>query len=238
MCVSVQNQKVTFLSLVDEFISSVDKKEQKQALKIVVTLDEIFNILEEKGHLRDSLRENVERTKFLNVMKDSNKLFAAYNMLFRVFEERGRSTKFAEHNKSFGFYEDGLAYLFLSESIATVVRTAELLKNCLLYVLKTTKKRSKNGFWSRMTLGDLLIQLDKVTQKKSRYLTERIDVRFRNALAHQLFWLEGSVLVYCSDITLREQKEIVLSELWTKAREQSKIVQCLITFIADWYYGT
>ena len=226
------------LSLVDEFINKIDKREQKQALEVVTTLEEVFDILKKKGHLRETLRGDVQRRKFLNVMKDSNKLFAAYNMLFHVFEKKGRSTKFAEHNKPFGFHEDGVAYLFLSESIATVVRSAEFFRNCFLYVLKTTKRRSVNGFWSNMTLGSLLKQLDKVTQKKSRSLTEKIDIQLRNALTHGLFWLEGSVLVYCSDITLRRQKEIIVPELWIKTREQSKIVQCLINFIADWYYGT
>lgn len=228
---------MAFLSLVDEFISKLDIEAQKQALEVVATLDEIFNILKTKRYLRDTLRTNVERTKFVNIMKNSNKLFAAYNMLFNVFEKRGMSKKFAEHNKPFGFDEDGVAYLFLSESIATVLRTAELFKNCFLYVLKTTKKRSKNGFWSKMTLGALLSQLDKVTERKSRYLTEKIDVQLRNALAHGLFWMEGSVLVYCRDITLGKPKDIIVSEVWIKAREQSKIAQCLITFVADWYYG-
>lgn len=228
---------MAFLSLVDEFISKLDIEAQKQALEVVATLDEIFTILKTKGYLRDTLRANVERTKFVDIMKNSNKLFAAYNMLFKVFEKRGMSKKFTEHNKPFGFDEDGVAYLFLSESIATVLRTAELFKNCFLYVLKTTKKRSKNGFWSKMTLGDLLSQLDKVTERKSRYLTEKIDVQLRNALAHGLFWMEGSVLVYCRDITLGKPKDIIVSKLWIKAREQSKIAQCLITFVADWYYG-
>jgi hypothetical protein len=239
MCLEViRAQKVTVLSLIDDFISKLDIKEQKQALEVVATLHKIFDILETNGYLRDTLRGDVERTKFSSIMKNSNKLFAAYNMLFNVFEKRDMSKKFAEHNKSFGFYEDGLAYLFLSESIATVLRTAELFRNCFLFVLKTSKKRSKDGFWSKMTLGDLLRQLDKVTQKKSCYLTEKMDVQLRNALAHGLFWVEGSVLVYCKDITLRKPKEIIVPELWIKAREQSKIAQCLITFIADWYHGT
>jgi len=226
------------LSLVDEFIRKLPIKEQKQALNVVETLDEIFDALSRENYLRDTLRGNVERTKFLNIMKNSNKLFAAYNMLFRVFEKRGRSREFVKHNKPFGFYEDGLAYLFLSESIATVLRTSELFRNCFLFVLKTTKKRSKDGFWSNMTLGELLTQLDKVTQKKSCSLTQKIDVQLRNALTHGLFWMEGSVLVYCHDITLRNPNEIIVSDLWTNAREQSKIVQCLINFIADGYYGT
>jgi len=89
-----------------------------------------------------------------------------------------------------------------------------------------------------MTLGQLLEQLDKVTEKKSRYLSEKIDIQLRNALTHGLFWIKGSVLVYCKDITLRKPEEIIVPELWIKTREQSKIAQCLITFIADWYYGT
>jgi len=100
------------MSLVDDFISKLDTKAQWQALKVVETLNEIFSILNTKGYLRDTLRANVERTNFVNIMKDSNKLFAAYNMLFHVFERKGMSKKFVEHNEPFGFYEDGLAYLF------------------------------------------------------------------------------------------------------------------------------
>jgi hypothetical protein len=239
MCLTfICEQKVTIVSQVDDFISKLDMKSQRQALKVIETLDENFNILKTKGYLRDTLRVNVERTKFVNIMKNSNRLFAAYNMLFRVFEKKGMSRKFAEHNKPFRFYEQGLAYLFLSESIATVLRTAELFRNCFLYVLKTTRKRSENGFWSNMTLGQLLIQLDKITEGKSYNITEKLDVELRNALAHGLFWMDGSVLVYCKDVTLKNPKKIIVSELWIKTAEQSKIAQCLITFVADWYYGT
>jgi hypothetical protein len=162
-------------------------------------------------------------------------------MLFRVFEKRGRSREFAKHNKAFGFDEDGIAYMFLSESIATALRTAELFKNSFLYVLKTTRsaarKKADTVFWPNMTLGELSRSLEKVTEGKSCCLMEKIDLKLRNALTHGLFWLEGSILVYCEDITLKEQKEISVSELWIKGRAQSLTLQCLLAFIADYYYG-
>jgi len=84
----------------------------------------------------------------------------------------------------------------------------------------------------------LIKQLDKETDGKSASLTVNLDVDLRNALAHCLFWLEGSVLVYYEDGTLQKQKEIIISELWTRGRRHSLIAQCLINLIADWYVGT
>ncbi len=119
-------------SLVDEFISKLSPKDQKQGLDIISDLREIFQELEKRGILRLTLRDGFERTKFLSVMKTSDKLNDVYNMLFQIFEERGRSKKFAEYNKNYGFTEDRLAFLFLSEIISTFLRTTELFRNCFL----------------------------------------------------------------------------------------------------------
>jgi len=222
------------LSVVDDFISKLPREDRKHALEIIDELYAVFDVLKKKEHLRDDLRGE-QRIKFLSIMKNADRLSASFNMLFQVFAKPKNSSRFVEHNEQFGFYEDGLAYLFLSESIATVLRTAELFKNSFLFVLKTAKNRSKDAFWSNMTLGQLLGQLDKITQGKTQLFAQWIDINLRNALTHGLFWLEGTVLVYCSDITLREQKRIIVSDLWIRARKQSVVTQCLISFIADWY---
>ena len=222
------------MSLVEEFIQKVPANERADANRYISTLYEVFEILENKGYLRTNLREHAERTRFVDIMKTSNKLFSAYNMLFNVFVERGNSKKFVEHNKEeFGFNEDDTAHLLLSESIAMFLRSAELFKNCFLFSLKTSK-----SFWSRMTLGELIGSLNKETNGKSKPLTEDLDTALRNALAHCLFWLEGSVLIYYRDLTLTKRKEIIISELWTKGRKHSFIAQCLVNSIADWYVGT
>lgn len=226
------------MSLTDEFIRIVPPNELKTALKFTLAFQESFQILKNKGYLRLNLRGDAERAKFIDIMKTSNRLFSSYNMLFQVFSERGKSTKFVKHNKEFGFNEDDTAHLFLSESITMLLRSMELFKNCFLFILKTRKKRGKNGFWSRMTLGPLINQLVKETEGKIEPVTRDIDKDLRNSLAHCLFWLDGTVLIYYKDLTLKKRHEIIVTELWTKGRKHSLIAQCLIHVIADWFSGT
>lgn len=220
------------ISLVNEFIGKLSSEDQKQALGIVSNLHQIFEDLRKQGILRLTLRDGWERTKFLNIMKTSDKLNDVYNMLFHIFEERGRSKKFAEHNKDYGFSEDRLAYLFLSEIISTFIRTTEQFRNVFLFTLK-----SRKGFTPRTTLGRLLRELKKMCPR-SKAIVEKIDVDLRNALAHGMFWMEGIVLNYYEDMRMKEQKSIRIDYLWGKVREHSKFAQCLINFVADWYTAT
>jgi hypothetical protein len=166
-------------------------------------------------------------------MKTSDKLFAAYNMLFHVFSERGKSTEFVKNNLRFGFNADNTANLLLSESISMLLRSMELFKNCFMFVL-----RFENGFWSKMTLGKLIGGLISKTDNKFEIVSNEIDVVLRNALTHGLFWLQGSVLIYYEDLTLQREHEIIISELWTKGRKHSLIAQCLFHVIPDWFSGT
>ena len=108
-------------------------------------------------------------------------------------------------------------------------------KNCFLFVLKTKEKRSKKGFWPKMTLGDLITQLERVSEGKIEPLTEDIDRDLRNSLAHGLFRLKGIFLICYRDLTLNETREIIIRDLWIKARTNSLISQCLIRLIAEWY---
>ena len=171
------------MSLIDEFISKLSPQDQKQAINIISDLHETFEDLKKQGILRLTLRDGFERTKFLNIMKTSDKLNDVYNMLFHIFEERGRSKKFAEHSKNYGFTEDRLAYLFLSEIISTFLRTTELFKNCFLFTLKARK-----GFRSRMTLGQLLKELENVAPrnkaiaKKCAEVSNHVDFIFKKVI--------------------------------------------------------
>lgn len=189
--------------------------------------------MEKQGYLRAELRGGIERTNFPKILRDSDNLFEAYNMLFSIFGEKGRSKEFVEHNKKFGLYEKGFLYLFLSESISTFQRNVELFKNCFLFIFDL-----RRGFWAKMTLGPFLEKLINVTGTNGQRIAQEIDVKLRNALAHGLFWMNGVELVYCEDVALKKQKRISLDKLWMKTRDQSIVSQCLIKFIADWFAGT
>lgn len=216
------------------FISKLEGTDKRYALRIVSIFEEIFQELSSRNLLRLKLRGSVERAKFYEILKCSNKLFDAYNMLFSIFTERGKSKKFVEHNQEeFGWHEEGVAYLFLSESVDVFIRNTELFKNVFIFTLRTC-------FFSRprMTLGQFLRRLREVCGKKGRKMDEEIDVNLRNALSHGLFWTEDADIVYCDDVTLTRQTRIRLDNLWNKAKKQSIVTQCLISFVADWYVGT
>lgn len=217
----------------DKFIGSLSPEEQRYVLLIASYLQGIFEDLEKKGYLRANLRGSIERTDFVKILEDSDKLFESYNMLFPIFWEKGRSTEFVRHNEKFGLYDKGLAYLFLSESISAFQRNVELFKNCFLFTLKV-----RRGFKAKMTLGQFLCKLVDVTGTKGEAIAREIDVNLRNGLTHGLFWMDRVELVYYEDITLKKQSRIGLDNLWMKARNQSLVTQCLIKSIVDWFAGT
>lgn len=221
------------MSLLDRFIASLSPKEQQYALQVASNLQDIFEDLRKKGHQRTKLRGEKERSNFISILRDSDNLFASYNMLFRIFGEKGRSKEFVIHNEKFGLYDKGIAYLFLSESISTFQRSAELFKNCFLFTLK-----ARRSFRAKMTLGQFLQRLVDVTGTKGKAIAEEIDVDLRNGLAHGLFWMDGVELIFCADVTLKKQERIRLDALWIKTRKQSIVSQCLIKLVADWFEGT
>jgi len=197
------------MSSVDDFITKLQGEDQRYALRIVSILEEIFQELSNQHYLRPRLRGSVERSKFFEILKCSNKLFDAYNMLFFIFTKKGRSKEFVKHNeKKFGLREEGVVYLFLSESIDVFIRNTELFKNVFIFTLKTC-------FFSRprMTLGQFLQRLKEVSGTKGKMVAKEIDVNLRNALSHGLFWTDGVDIVYCEDVTLKRQKRIRLDNL-------------------------
>ena len=60
------------MSTVDEFLTSVPPKEVEDAKKYILTLYDTFQILQDKGLLRLNLRGDIERVKFIDIMKTSS----------------------------------------------------------------------------------------------------------------------------------------------------------------------
>ena len=112
------------------------------------------------------------------------------------------------------------------------IQTGMRLEKRMVKVLKALAE------YLNMTLGDLITQLERVSEGKIEPLTEDIDRDLRNSLAHGLFRLKGIFLICYRDLTLNERREIIVRDLWIKARTHSLIAQCLIRLIAEWYITT
>ncbi len=228
----------------DDWIKTFPEEEQQFVAETISELWDLFCDLKRKGYLRPTLRSK-KRKEFTEIFKTSNGLFDVFNLLFSIPNVKGefvygRNKKFVEHNQDYGFTEKRYVNLLISESLSVFSRNVELFRCCFLFVLKTTKKQKKKKtnrkeFWHTMGVGQLLRLLEEICGDKGTKIKDKIDFNLRNYLTHGLFWLDGPMIRYATDISFSKIKEIRLDDLWKKARNQSRITQSLIEMIPAWY---
>lgn len=225
----------------DDWIMSVSKEDRLFVAKTALEIWDILVDLEKKGYLKTTLQSE-ERRDFPEVLRTSDGLIDAFNMLFDIPSPQGefifgRNKEFIKHNEPYGFSETRYVFLLLSESMSVFLRNVELFRACFLSVLNTKKKKGDPyPFWHDMGIGDLLIKLVTVCGCKVSEINN-IDYSLRNALTHNLVWQKGFDIHYSRDITFAPEKRgtIRLDELWKKASYQSKVTQCLIKTMVEWY---
>jgi len=232
----------------DKWIKSLQKQDQYSVAETASELWDVFSELERKGYLRPTLVSR-QRKDFPEILKTSDGLTEAFNMLFAIpcvkgkFVD-GRNKEFVQHNREYGFDEKRYISLLLSESISVFLRNVELFRSCFLFVLETTKRSRgkkkrdhKRKFYHEMGIGELLNQLVSICGSNAKKIKDKIDVELRNGLTHGLVWIDGLKIHYSKDITFTKIGEIRLDDFWIKARDQSKVTQCLIHLIIAWYSG-
>lgn len=229
----------------DDWIKTLPRVDQPFVAETTSELWDVFRDLKRKGYLRPTL-ESKQRKDFPEIFRTSDGLFEAFNMLFTIPDVKGefvygRNKEFVEHNQEYGFSEKGYINLLLSESFSAFIRNVELFRSAFLFVLKTTKKprkkkrKARKEFYHKMGVGELLNQLVSICGSKGRKIKDKVDVDLRNGLTHGLFWMKGLMLHYSEDITFVKTRKIKLDDLWKKARDQSKVTQCLMKLVPAWY---
>jgi len=175
----------------DTWIRSLQTDEDKKFIAETLTeIWDIFKELDQKSYLRASLRSS-ERKDFSEILRTSDGLVSAFNMLFNIPSPKGqfvygRNRQFIEHNKEYGFDEPKYIFLLLSESMSVFLRNVELFRACMLFVIETkdSKERKKGyPFWHNMGIGDLLIALSKICGISGEKIKKKIDYELRNSLS-------------------------------------------------------
>lgn len=204
---------------------SMGKDDWKYWDQIQPLFEGLMDDIKKKGYLKSP---GDLHSKFTNLIVTTNKMATSYNMLQSIFEEKGRSAKFIKHNKCFNVTEEGLVYLLVSQSISNVLNNAEMLRNTLLEIIKTNGR-----FNDKMGLGYLLRKLDELSPNFGNKIRIEVDTNIRNALAHRTYWIDGVDVVYCTDMSLENEKRIDLWGLWMEGKKLNILYQNLIKLIAD-----
>jgi len=166
---------------------------------------------------------------FLKLIETTNRFARAYNMMQTIFEERGKSERFVEHNRDeFGITAEDLPYLYVSQIIAVLITNAELFRNTMLEILKM-----EDGFFERMGLGALLYELSEVSVRYGTELRDEIETVLRNAMVHGTFWIDGIFVYYCEDMTLENPRTIRLDKLMNEVKRYNIIARCFIWLIGE-----
>jgi hypothetical protein len=71
----------------------------------------------------------------------------------------------------------------------------------------------EQGISRKLTLGQLLCQIEIISPSIGRRLRKMIDSKLRNVIAHGDFWFEKDGLHYASDSYLQETKLITIKQL-------------------------
>lgn len=158
------------------------------------------------------------------------KINEGYNMFLDIFEESAQLLKFIKHNAVFGFTEEKLPYLLASVVIGEFIIINEMFRNLMLTILKL-----EDPFSEKMTLNQLLIELEKVSTYYGKEIKKLFLTKLRNALVHLTFWIDGNKLYFCDDMKLENPSNILISKLIMEVKKTAIMNTSLFVLIVERY---
>ncbi len=173
-------------------------------------------------------RKNDIPANIINIIKMSNNSFEVYNTIQHIFDRPGNSKEFVHSNIGYGFNEINFAYLFLNQTIFTFQNNFEFYKNVWLGILKKEK-----GITNKMTAGGLIEKLCFFSPAYGNIIKSELNRDLRNAFAHNLYWIDGVVIYYCTNSELITPKTLRIDGLWTEVKNTNVIAQCFLKVVAE-----
>ena len=221
---------------IDEYIQkNFPKNQYEYAYEVANELWSMFLALEKKEPVRPSLKGRGE--DFLEIIKDTDKIFKAFNKFFDIYMDKGKRDKFFDLlSRNFGFTNEDLIYMLHSYMVFMFLAVTEMFKNTLVFILKDISPTK--------TLGQLLGKrgiLIKETDEAKK-IGEKLNIKLRNALAHFMFRKEGKKIYYYQFEKKKEKedwllvkREIDLGELYVMSLKHNTLNKLLVEMIPEWY---
>jgi hypothetical protein len=169
---------------------------------------ELFNDLNRKNLLRKTIIP-MDLDKLKKIWTNTIRYGESFNEISRKFKSFQSQETIEDFARKIGISAQSLTYLFLSQTLSLMLIYYEsLLKTSLLFFLE-----EEQGISRKLTLGQLLCQIEIISPSIGRRLRKMIDSKLRNVIAHGDFWFEKDGLHYASDSYLQETKLITIKQL-------------------------
>jgi hypothetical protein len=161
---------------------------------------------------------SVDRARLGQIWENSMNFGIAFNDMTRKFSNRESTLAFIE---GADLTQTSATYVFLSQLIGTALISSEsVFRTSLLFFLEEEK-----GITKRMTLGQLLRQIEIISPEIGACLRKMVDTKIRNSLAHGTFWFKkGGKVCLATNSYLEEVEEMPLSEFWIEIKKMNIIL--------------
>ena len=195
------------------YVNPEDKDLYEKDKKVTISfIDEIF----QKKKLKNQNTEEEKQFIYKIVMRSNMTQQVRFKLETVI---TSSLSKFEESMKQFGFDHANIMHIYANVLVQEILDAYELLKRYLLiYVDKSTLDLKGNE-----PLGVLLKRLKE--NGINHKFDECMDVELRNALAHGSYWFMGEKFYYVTDPTLKETKNISISQLYDKMRDVEVLAQ-------------
>jgi len=208
-----------------ENLEDITQEEWELLHRYKIVLSDLLDDLKSKGKLKSLCKMP---TNFPKLIETNRKFNRTYNMMLKIFDEKGKSKRFVENNKDeFGITEEDLPYLFISQVLSCFIFNMEFLRITMLEILKRDK------FKETIPFRTLISKLSKISPEYGKKLEDEIDINLRNAVAHGTFWIDSRNLYYCDNMRLEKPISIELSKLLIEVKRHNIIAQCFLCLVTE-----
>ena len=177
---------------------ALSPKEQKIFNESVTLFENLLDDLKSKNLVRKGTSKS-DRKKLAAIWRNSRLVANAFNVIFTIFDSKGKVNSFVSKNAKEGITHEVLTYTFVSQLFGVALLNFEsVFKTSLLFFL-----REDAGFSRRMTLGKMINVLKGISTFGIQ-VESKIDFKLRNSLAHGTFWF-GKGTVFLAENSYLEQ---------------------------------
>jgi hypothetical protein len=193
-------------------------EEFKTYEKASVLFGKLLDDLKTRNMLRKTTQE--EKRRLLSILWNTLQFQDAFNEMTKRYDPRN----FDDFVTRTGLTKETLVFSFVNQILGNLLTCYEsLIKLSLLFFVD-----EKSGLRKYMTLGQLLIELKKISPLFVAQLSPMINRELRNALAHGFFWLESDGLHFAKNSYLEGEKTISFNELGNEMRKTSIIGRAFV----------